>query len=82
MRCCAYVLNLVVNDGLSVIENTIDIIHDSITYSSMTPSSVERLEEVAHTLKLSYPKKLSLDCITQWNSTYIMLQTTIEYKPY
>ena len=35
---------------------------------------------MAHHLKLSCTKKLSLDYKTYWNSTYLMLVTAIEYK--
>ncbi|KAF2301834.1 hypothetical protein GH714_029736 [Hevea brasiliensis] len=80
MRCCAHILNLIVKDGLSTIEHSLARIRDSVAFWSATPQKVEKFEEVAKQLKLSYGKKSSLDCKTRWNSTYLMLQTAIQYK--
>ena len=80
MRCCAHILNLVVKEGLSLIEDAIEKIRDSVAYWSASPSRVEKFEEVARQAKVSCTKKLSLDCRTRWNSTYLMLETAIEYK--
>ena len=59
MRCCAHILNLIVKDGLLIIENVIDNIRDSVLYWSASPSKVEKFMDVAHNLKLSCTKKLS-----------------------
>ena len=37
MRCCAYILNLVVKDGLEAIGDTIEKIRDSVAYWTETP---------------------------------------------
>ena len=80
MRCCAHILNLIVKNGLSTIENAIDNIGDSVSYWSTSPSRVEKFMDIAHHLKLSCTKKLSLDFKTRWNSIYLMIVTAIEYK--
>ncbi|KAG8379185.1 hypothetical protein BUALT_Bualt07G0062000 [Buddleja alternifolia] len=80
MRCCAHILNLIVKDGLETISNTIERIRDSVVYWTASPARVERFEEVARQLNVSCGKKLSLDCKTRWNSTYLMLETAIAYK--
>ena len=80
MRCCAHILNLIVKDGLSIIENAIDNIRDSVSYWSTSPSRVEKFMDMVHHLKLSCTKKLSLDCKTCWNSTYLMLVIAIKYR--
>ena len=61
MRCCAHILNLIVKDGLLIIENVIDNIRDSVSYWSASPSRVEKFMDVAYHLKLSCTQKLSLD---------------------
>ena len=80
MRCCAHILNLVVKDGLATIESSLSRIRDSVVFWVASPQRVEKFEEMARQLKITCTKKLSLDCKTRWTSTYLMLQTTIEYK--
>ncbi|KAL0292865.1 UNVERIFIED_CONTAM: putative AC9 transposase [Sesamum calycinum] len=80
MRCCAHILNLIVNDGLDIIDNSIERIRDSVIYWTVSPSRVEKFEETARQVRVNCTKKLCLDCKTRWNSTYLMLETAIIYK--
>ncbi|KAL0389054.1 UNVERIFIED_CONTAM: putative AC transposase [Sesamum calycinum] len=80
MRCCAHILNLIVNDGLDIIGSSIERICDSVIYWTVSPSRVEKFEETARQVPVNCTKKLCLDCKTHWNSTYLMLETAIIYK--
>ena len=80
MRCATHVLNLIVKEGLDVIEVEIEKIHESVAYWSATPSRVEKFQDATHQLCIPCNKKLSLDCKTRWNSTYLMLSIAITYK--
>ncbi|KAL0318299.1 UNVERIFIED_CONTAM: putative AC transposase [Sesamum angustifolium] len=80
MRCCAHILNLIVNDGLYIIGSSIERICDSVIYWTGSPSRVEKFEETARQVPVNCTKKLRLDCKTRWNSTYLMLETAIIYK--
>ncbi|KAG6518922.1 hypothetical protein ZIOFF_022408 [Zingiber officinale] len=40
----------------------------------------EKFIETARQLKVPSTKKLELDCKTRWNSTYLMLNTVLEYE--
>ncbi|KAH7673872.1 Tam3-transposase (Ac family) protein [Dioscorea alata] len=80
IRCCAHILNIIVKYGLDVIKNGIEKIRDSVLYWSATPKSVEKFEETEKQLKFSNIKNFILDYPTRWNSTYMMLETTIVYK--
>ena len=80
MRCCAHILNLIVKEGVSVIEKSVETIRDSVAYWSATPSRVEKFREACKQLDMSFDKKLVLDCKTRWNSTYDMLATAIDYR--
>ncbi|KAL6328605.1 hypothetical protein AAG906_003290 [Vitis piasezkii] len=80
MLCAAHVLNLIVKEGLDVIEVEIEKIRESVAYWSTTPSRMEKFEDAARQLRIPCNKKLSLDCKTRWNSTYLMLSIAITYK--
>ncbi|XP_031258184.1 zinc finger BED domain-containing protein RICESLEEPER 1-like [Pistacia vera] len=80
MRCCAHVLNLVVQDGLSVIGQGITRIHESVAYWSASPKIEQKFVEVSHQEGIESTKKLTLDCKTPWNSTYLMLEAAFIYK--
>lgn len=80
MRCCAHILNLIVRIGLEVIKSAIENVRDSVAFWTATPKRVEKFEEACKQLKITYSKKLGLDCPTRWNSTFLMLQTALMYK--
>lgn len=77
MRCCAHILNLIVKDGLNVIKEGVEKIRESVAYWTATPKREEKFEESARQLRVPSTRKLGLDCVTRWNSTYLMLSTTI-----
>ena len=66
--------------GLEAIEFGVERIHDSVTFWTATPKRIEKFEEAARQLKLGYDKRLVLDCKTRWNSTYLMLSVSLNYK--
>ncbi|GMP35213.1 hypothetical protein CsSME_00007754 [Camellia sinensis var. sinensis] len=76
----APILNLIVKDGLNVMKEGIEKIAESMVYWTTTPKREERFTETTQQLCISYSKKLCLDYVTRWNSTFLLLQTTIEYK--
>lgn len=80
MRCSAHIVNLIVQDGLSVIGDGIDRIRDSVRYWIGTPKRMENFEEAARHLEIPSSKKLALDCKTRWNSTYLMIEVAVIYK--
>ncbi|KAG5533342.1 hypothetical protein RHGRI_027517 [Rhododendron griersonianum] len=80
MRCCAHILNLIVKDGLDVIKVGIEKIRDSVAYWTASQKREEKFEETVRQLNVTSTKKLGLDCVTRWNSTFLMLQTALLYK--
>ena len=62
MRCCAHILNIIVKDGLEVIESSIEKVRDSVAYWRATPKREEIFREVCDSLSVPYSKKLKLDC--------------------
>jgi hypothetical protein len=41
---------------------------------------MRNLKKMAHLMNTEYSCRLSLDCNTRWNSTYIMLSHTLQQK--
>ncbi|XP_060972560.1 zinc finger BED domain-containing protein RICESLEEPER 2-like [Cannabis sativa] len=80
VRCCAHILNLIVKEGLSVIGDSVDKIRNSVAYWSGTPKRHEKFEDTTRQLGVPYTKKISVDCVTRWNSTFLMLSTALSYK--
>ena len=79
VRCCAHILNILVQCGLSEIGDIIHNIRESVKYIGKSVSRLHTFSEIATQLKLP-KKKLVLDCGTRWNSTYVMLSVALEYK--
>ena len=52
MSCCVHILNLIVKDGLEVIGEGIERIHDSVHFWTATPSRFEKFEEAARQLRV------------------------------
>lgn len=80
MRCAAHILNLIVKDGLKVIEGGIGKIRESVSYWSSSPKRLKTFEMTAHQLQIVCERKLVLDCPTRWNSTFDMLDVAVMYK--
>jgi hypothetical protein len=80
MRCAAHIINLIVRDGMSVMEEGIERVRDSVGFWCATPKRHERFERTVAQMHLKYNKRIALDCKTRWNSTYIMLTTALEYQ--
>jgi hypothetical protein len=79
-RCPTHILNLIVKDGLKVMDSGTEKIINSVAFWYATPKRHERFQKVAAQVNVECNKKLSLDCKTRWNSTYIMLSVAIYYK--
>ncbi|KAF7827285.1 zinc finger BED domain-containing protein RICESLEEPER 2-like [Senna tora] len=80
MRCCAHILNLIVQDGLSVITEGIEKVRNSVAFWTATPKREQTFREAVRQLKISSTKKLILDVKTRWNSTYHMLNVALIYN--
>jgi hypothetical protein len=80
MRCACHILNLIVKDGMSVMEHGIDSLREIVGFWSATPKRHEKFEKMAIQMTGKYEKRITLDCKTRWNSTYTMLSTALLYQ--
>jgi hypothetical protein len=65
MRCAAHILNLIVKDGLEVIQPAIAKIRESIAFWTATPKRIEKFEKIAKYVRVPIDHKLALDCKTR-----------------
>ncbi|KAK9734079.1 hypothetical protein RND81_04G113700 [Saponaria officinalis] len=80
VRYGAHVLNLIVQDGLKVIDNGVRKLRMVIGHIVCSERRILRFKENAIALAVDCSRKLSLDCSTRWNSTYKMLVSAFPYK--
>nr|AAP53984.1 hAT family dimerisation domain containing protein [Oryza sativa Japonica Group] len=80
MRCCAHILNLIVKDGMTILDKIIEKVRESVSFWTATPKRHEKFEKQAQQINVKYEKVIALDCKTRWNSTYLMLSTAVLYQ--
>ncbi|XP_024018885.1 zinc finger BED domain-containing protein RICESLEEPER 1-like [Morus notabilis] len=75
LRCCAHILNLVVQDGLKSIDKLVEKIRDSVKYVKGSQQRKQKFLECVKLVSMGSNKGLSQDVVTRWNSTYLMLES-------
>ena len=73
MRCCAHILNLIVQSGLKFIHESIAKVRNAVRYVRASPARLEKFQDCVENEKIKVKCLLSLDVPTRWNSTYLML---------
>ena len=79
VRCCAHILNLVVQDGLSKIVDITNNIRESVEFVNRSEGRALLFAEIAQQLRIP-GKKLLYDCRTRWNATFEMLNCAIKFR--
>ena len=79
IRCCAHILNLLVQDGLGRIKDIIHNVRESVKYINHNDSRLQSFCDIMAQQGLK-EKKLIIDCPTRWNSTYKMLSVALKFK--
>ncbi|XP_042499569.1 zinc finger BED domain-containing protein RICESLEEPER 2-like isoform X2 [Macadamia integrifolia] len=78
-RCCAHILNLIVQDGLKHIDDSVVLVRSSIAYVKGSHARKVKFLEICKQLRLQSSKGLRADVSTRWNSTYLMLDSALFY---
>ncbi len=81
IRCSAHILNLIVQDGLKVVSRHLKKIRESVLYVRRSEARRIRFFECAQAVRVNISKSLWLDVPTRWNSTYLMLERALVYRP-
>lgn len=80
VRCCAHILNILVQDGMHVGDSTIELIRDLVRYINSSPARIQAFNEIAEREGLPRKAGLVLDIPNRWNSTHDMITEAVKYK--
>ncbi|KAL5556060.1 hypothetical protein UlMin_038296 [Ulmus minor] len=80
LRCCAHILNLIVQDGLKEIESSIEKIRESVKYVKGSQVRRQKFLECVRLVSMGGKRGLRQDVATRWNSTYLMLDSALFYR--
>ncbi|CAN7030240.1 unnamed protein product, partial [Brassica oleracea var. botrytis] len=79
IRCCAHILNLIANEGLDDISKSIISVRNAVKYVRSSNTRLESFKRWVEVEKITRGSVV-LDCVTRWNSTYLMLKSALEYQ--
>ncbi|XP_077251986.1 zinc finger BED domain-containing protein RICESLEEPER 2-like [Tasmannia lanceolata] len=80
IRCAAHVINLIVQDGLNEIKESVDVIRQSVKYVQGSQARKQLFEECILQERLSSKRGLCIDVATRWNSTFLMLESALQFE--
>ncbi|XP_077248520.1 zinc finger BED domain-containing protein RICESLEEPER 2-like [Tasmannia lanceolata] len=80
IRCCENILNMIAQDELDEIGETIHKVRQSVEYVNASHERQQEFDEIAQQVQVSSKKSLCLDNKSQWNSTYLMLEVALEFR--
>ncbi|XP_043714676.1 zinc finger BED domain-containing protein RICESLEEPER 2-like [Telopea speciosissima] len=78
--CCAHVLNLIAQDGLKHIDESVTLIRSSIAYVKGSQARKVKFLDICKQLSSPSSKRLHENVTTRWNSIYIMLDSALFYR--
>ncbi|XP_051228633.1 zinc finger BED domain-containing protein RICESLEEPER 2-like [Lolium perenne] len=80
IRCAAHVLNLIVQDGLKTMDSVVDNVRNSVKYIRSSQYRIEQFDKFVLQAGINCKHQPSLDVSTRWNSTFLMLDSTLPFR--
>ena len=80
VRCCTHILNLIVQNGLKELDGCISKIRESIKYVNGSQIRKQKFLEYVTHISLDARKSLRHDVPIRWNSTFLMLESSLYYR--
>ena len=80
VRCSAHVLNLVVKDGLSEENASIEAIRNAVKFIRSSAARFDAFKKCAEIEKIKSKAMPSIDVDTRWNTIYLMLESAVDYE--
>lgn len=78
VRCCAHILNIMVQHGLKQVKTIVKNVHDIVDYLNGSEHRLKKFAELVQQFNLK-ERRLVLECKTRWNSTYDMLVCALKF---
>ncbi|KAL2923401.1 Zinc finger BED domain-containing protein RICESLEEPER 2 [Bienertia sinuspersici] len=80
VRCCAHILNLIVQCGLKVVDSSVVKLREAANYIGGSDSRMCKFDECVLHVYSTFTGKLRYDVSTRWNSTYLMMIKVVEAR--
>ncbi|XP_047270202.1 zinc finger BED domain-containing protein RICESLEEPER 2 isoform X1 [Capsicum annuum] len=80
VRCSAHILNLIVQEGLKIAIDVLFRIRESVKYVKESDGRMKKFEQCVKQVGISTKLDLRLDVTIRWNSTYLMLESALQYE--
>ncbi|KAL3646943.1 hypothetical protein CASFOL_009487 [Castilleja foliolosa] len=81
IRCCAHILNLIVQEGLKATGGALYKIRESIKYVKGSEGRMNAFKACVQQIgDINTNVGLRLDVTTRWNSTFVMLESALAYR--
>jgi hypothetical protein len=74
VKCCAHILNILVQNGMKIIQSAISKIHELLKHIDSSPSRLQ----TSNGLPLKHG--ICIDISNRWNATFKMLREVLSYK--
>ena len=79
MCCCAHILNLIVQNELNVLNESIVKVRNVVRYVKSSPNRFDKFKACVEKEKIQSKSLLFLDVSTRWNSTYLTLESALKF---
>ncbi|KAK1439665.1 hypothetical protein QVD17_05485 [Tagetes erecta] len=79
-RCASHLVKSLLQDLMESIQNMTEKIRESVRFVKTSLTTQGKFDEFAQQAAINTKKRLFLDNQMSWNSTYLMLESVLEYK--
>ncbi|XP_074288618.1 zinc finger BED domain-containing protein RICESLEEPER 2-like [Silene latifolia] len=80
IRCCAHILNVIVQEGSKDMDDAIFKVRESVKYRKVSQSRKHRFSSCVQHVNLESVRGLRQDVPTRWNSIFHMLENALYYR--
>ncbi|KAL2895914.1 putative AC transposase, partial [Bienertia sinuspersici] len=80
VRCCAHILNLIVQSGMQTIDVSVDKLRQLVLYIDASDIRKCKFDQYVKEMNVDFVGKLQYDVCTRWNSTYKMIKRCLEAR--